>query len=582
MIGAPDRFVDERGRRSWRVLRGVVVLALASTAEAQTTYLCPPAPTGVPGLSGGPRFADSPLPDSFAAQLDDPRWTGAWREDFSDASSTEASARILNDGSNLFLSLQAVIDPDGAQVGSDAVYFGFSKDGTTGIFVKVVMDAAPPAGGFVNDATSISAASSWKTTNGGTSGWPKQGPQTWTGPTTVHIWTGAGTGNHASWAVNAKLSLATLGTALGLGGALSGPFYMWYQINIETPSTTAAYSWPAGSTVEFDSTTTDCTPANPCAILPIVGYWGIVNPPDVSNCPTGASIDATSIGATPVAAGVPGTTAYFGAGAPANSFVAELTNTDSLNPLTQNSVQARFRIADWTSAVGVGGSWTDLATTGTPVGPVDGSDGVRASEVVLACINPPFSPSSTNCYQPPLGAPASQGMLIELSQANHAGMRFVHDSAWMSMTFVNPANGVGGSGGGAGGGGRAGQGGNGGGQAGQGGGGAGSGTGGGGAGSGGQAGQSGTAGAAGTSTSNAGAGGSGGGGPGGQRATGGASGGSAGIAGSAGPGSGGQGGQPAASCGGGCSGQLGGGGPGWPGLAPLMFVFGVRRRRRRP
>ena len=173
--------VETGGRRCARVLpRALSLLSLALTlgwasgASAQT-YLCPPAPEGVFGLPGGPRFTDSPLPDTFASQLDNPRWNGSWREDFADSTSTEAGARILNDGTNLFFSLQAVVDPDGAQVGSDAVYLGFSKDGTTGVVVKVLMDAAPPAAGFTNDATSISTASWWKTTNGGSTGWPSRG-----------------------------------------------------------------------------------------------------------------------------------------------------------------------------------------------------------------------------------------------------------------------------------------------------------------------------------------------------------------------------------------------------------------------
>ena len=118
--------------------------------------------------------------------------------------------RILNDGTSLFFSLQAVVDPDGAQVGSDAVYLGFSKDGTTGVVVKVLMTAAPPSAGFTNDATSISTARGLlvgRATNGGSTGWPKQGlPQTWASSSTVHVWTGNGTANGAAWGFNAKLA----------------------------------------------------------------------------------------------------------------------------------------------------------------------------------------------------------------------------------------------------------------------------------------------------------------------------------------------------------------------------------------
>ena len=428
-----------RGGVSLFALPLAFALAFAWTSRASAqTYLCPPAPEGVFGLPGGPRFTESPAPDIFAPELDDPRWNGAWREDFSVSSSTEASARILNDGTSLFVSLQATVDPDGAQIGSDAVYLGFSQDGTTGIVVKILMDAAPPAAGFTNDSTSVSSATWWKTTNGGASPWLKQGPQSWATPANVHLWTGDGTANGAAWAFNAKLSLADLGTALGLGSALGGQFFMWYQIDIETPSTTAHYAWPAGATIGFNTTTAPCTSASVCAVM-TVGSFGVVNPTVAANCPTGISIDPMSIGSEdpPVTAGVPGTIVHTGAGHAANNFVAELTNTDALNPPTAGSVQGRFRIADWGSQIGVGGSWTDVATVGTSTTAAHGTNAATPNEVLMNCINPPFNATNNSCYQLPASAPTDQCLLVELSQNNGSGMRFVHDSARRNMDFVS-------------------------------------------------------------------------------------------------------------------------------------------------
>ena len=100
--------------RARGVMQATVVfwlcMAWGLAARAQTTYLCPPYPAGVTGLSGGPQFAATTLPDTLASQLDNPRWTGACREDFSASQSTQAAARILTDGSNLFFSLQAVVE----------------------------------------------------------------------------------------------------------------------------------------------------------------------------------------------------------------------------------------------------------------------------------------------------------------------------------------------------------------------------------------------------------------------------------------------------------------------------------------
>jgi hypothetical protein len=423
------------------VLGFALVSAWASRASAQT-YLCPPAPEGVFGLTGAPRFADNPAPDQFATQLDDPRWNGAWREDFSDTSSTEASARILMDDTYLYISLQAIVDPDGAQVVSDAVYLGFSQDQTTGIAVKILMDAAPPAGGFTDDSTSISTTNWWKTTNGGTPNWPKQGPQSWAQPPNVRLWTGAGTANGSAWAFNARLSLTDLGAALGLAsGKLSGPFYMWYQIDIETPATTAHYGWPAGTTVGFDSTTAPCTPASMCAILPMTTF-GIVKPADTTKCPTGISIDPMSIGTTPVsAAGVPDTTVHYGDGHPGNQFVAVLTNTDALNPPSNGSVRARYRLSDWGSQIGGSdATWNDAATvaaSGVTAYGVNNDTTAGPLQVLLSCVNPPAS-GTNNCLQPSNANPSSdQCLLVELSQNNGSGMRFVRDSARRNMDFVN-------------------------------------------------------------------------------------------------------------------------------------------------
>jgi hypothetical protein len=436
-----NRFAGKFGSRgalvAWAAALGFVLVAGWPARASAVTYLCPPAPEGVYGLPGGPQFAN-PIPDTFGSELDDPRWNGSWREDFAATTSTEAAARILNDGTYLYFSLQAIADPDGAQIASDAVYLGFSQDGTTGILVKVVMDAAPPSGGWVNDATSVSTATWWKTTNGGTTPWPKKGPQSWATPTTIHLWTGAGTANGSAWGFNARLSLADIGSALGLSGALTGPFYMWYQIDIETASTIVNYSWPAGTTLGLNSTTAPCTSASVCAVLP-VSTFGNVNPTSVANCPTGISIDPMSIGTTvpPVSGGIPGTTVYSGTTHPTNTFVAELTNTDALNPLTTNAVQGRFRISDWGSQIGMGGTWKDVATVGTPPGvAVNGVNSASAVEVALTCSNLTPTSTSINCYQLPTGAPPDQCLLVELSQNNGSGMRFVHDSARRNMDFV--------------------------------------------------------------------------------------------------------------------------------------------------
>ena len=145
-----------------------------------------------------------------------------------------------------------------------------------------------------------------------------------------------------------------------------------------------------------------------------------------------------SIGTQPVTAGVPSTTVHFGAGHPGKRFVAELTNTDALNPpprLGAGEVpDRRLGVPDWRRRR----SWTDVATVGTSATAAHGGDAATPAEVRLETASTRRStPRTTACYPAAPGAPTDQCLLVELSQANGSGMRFVHDSARRNMDFVN-------------------------------------------------------------------------------------------------------------------------------------------------
>ncbi len=404
------------------------LLAAESTSRAQT-YVCPPPPEGVYGLPGGPKFAESPLPDSFASQVDDPRWNGSWRNDFATGSSTEAGVRMLKEGTNLFVSFEAKVDPDGASgAGSaDEVFLGFSADGMTAQVVKLTMTASPPQ----TNSTSIQAATTWKTTNGGTS-WVQQLPVAWAGTSNVHLWSGTGAGNGDAWAFNAKLDLTAIGTALG--APVTGSFYMWYEIDIDGPSATVQYSWPAGVVVTADgngplSLSQPITNTTTHAIS-----WGNAYPTVATNCPVGIALDPMAIGLTPVTSGIPSTVAHYGTGHPPNDWVAELTPPAGSTTIPDGSVKARFRIANWGSTIGVGGDWKDMLPSPSPG--VPGTQTNVGSQIDWHCVNPP-DVSAPQCYQLPSGAPTDQCLLVELSQANGSGIQFLNDSARRNMDFVN-------------------------------------------------------------------------------------------------------------------------------------------------
>jgi hypothetical protein len=387
------------------------------------------------GLPGAPQFA-APTPDTFGTQLDDPRWNGNYRQDFTDASATEADVRMLRDGDALYLSFEARVDPDGAAPNVDGIYVGFSQDGNTAVMTKVTMPMMVTPPPFTN-SNEINSSFWWKTTNGGTSPWHRQAvPQTWATGTNVHAWVGAGspgTGTGSAWALNAKFSLTDIGAALG-GGALTGPFLMWFEIAVQTTAAgTIPYDWPSGASLGFDTTSAGCSGSSPCASLP-VSTFGTAYPASPSDCPTGIEINPMSIGVTPVSGGVPSTTVHYGTGHPANDFVALMTDTSGA-AVAPNTVEGRFRIANWGSTVGVGGDWKDMVKDGSG-NPVLGLNATTGSQVVLHCVNPPDT-TAPQCFQLPPGAPADQCLLVELAQHGGSGATFVSSSARRNMDFVS-------------------------------------------------------------------------------------------------------------------------------------------------
>jgi hypothetical protein len=396
---------------------GFISLATAESVSRAQTYVCPPPPEGVYGLPGGPKFAEMPLPDSFASQLDDPRWNGAWREDFTTGSSTEAGVRMLKEGTNLFISFEAKVDPDGAtgSGSTDQVYLGFSASGTTAEAVKITMTATPPPPPLSQTNSTQVNLSFSGTSNGGTT-WGPLGPRPWASTSNVHVWSGAGAGNGDSWAFNAKIDLTKV-----LGG-LPSSFSMWYEIDISSPASgLIQYVWP------------------PLAVGPpvngfMVATWGQAYPSIAGSCPTGISIDPLAIGLKPVVSGIPSTTAHYGTGHGPNDWVAEMTPDPSSPVIAPGSVKARFRIANWGSAIGMDGDWKDMIPSPSPG--VPGTQTNSSSEIDWHCVNPP-DVSAPQCYQLPTGAPPDQCLLVELSQAGGSGVRFLHDSARRNMDFVN-------------------------------------------------------------------------------------------------------------------------------------------------
>ena len=127
-----------------RRIRFRAVARVGLEVVGAATYLCPPAPERPPRPARRTAVHRQPAPrcvrlPARRSALERIVARGLFREHL------DLGGRAHpDDGSSLFFSLQALADPDGAQVGADAVYLGFSKDGTTAVVVKVLMTAAPP------------------------------------------------------------------------------------------------------------------------------------------------------------------------------------------------------------------------------------------------------------------------------------------------------------------------------------------------------------------------------------------------------------------------------------------------------
>jgi hypothetical protein len=327
--------VDRLGRSVAASLALVAALGIwlrAGVAGAQTA--CPPPPDPVPGLSGGPKFLGGAT-DQFADKVDDPRWNGAYRDDYPDASETEVGVRMLKEGDGLFVSFDVKRDPNGAAVNADAVYVGFAKAGDANGVIAKISFTNPPSPATLVPATNtgdVIQVAFWKTADGG--GHWTSTPASWASPTNVHAWTGSGTGTGSSWVISGRFSLAALATALGVSSTLAAPFQMWFDVDVSTGEGPIPYTWPAA--VPYGTTSTPDV---------AVSSFGTVS----TSCPSGVTIDPMHIGVMPLGpAGTPSTQPDVRPGQPPVDWIAQLITVGVPTPPNGN-VEARFRIANWGS-----------------------------------------------------------------------------------------------------------------------------------------------------------------------------------------------------------------------------------------
>src|SRR5882724_3842712 len=127
-------------KHAWIRCSLLATVSLATLA-ARADDLCLPLAPGVPGMYGQP-------PDwsagggTFGKKLNDPRWTGAVREDFpvfGAGMMPEVAFRgLYSGGTKIYYSLQTLVD-DGVTTDNDAVYVGFASSTTSARILKVTL-----------------------------------------------------------------------------------------------------------------------------------------------------------------------------------------------------------------------------------------------------------------------------------------------------------------------------------------------------------------------------------------------------------------------------------------------------------
>lgn len=429
--------------RAW--IRSGLISALLFTAwEARAEDMCLPLAQGVPGMPNQPpdwSAAGGP----FGKQLNDPRWTGASRQElpiFGSGVTPEVAFRGLYSGTKIYWSLQARVDVDGVTPGNaaasvlgDSVYVGFATGSppTRARILKIQFRSGGTLAGDVTAATRDLVVWDWN----GTAWTLNSGlPEAWTTAdlNAVGLWSVVPSTPNAgtipdlvpnTWAVQVTYDTAAaspLGTELG--GAVTR---VWYQVARYEPGfpdavLTAREKWPLTSDGwDETSLTNDVTKWAPL-------HLGTTDPA----CPGGIDITPQAIGTAPDLAGMPGTTVSWGTATAQNTFEAYPSYVGSGVTPSAGTIKASFRIADWGSTIGDSNtSWKDIV-------PAPGTvDCDAAGKIFWPC-----GPAGAAC--PALtggaGALSDQCMLVQLfvgSGPAATSVHFLRDSARRNLRFVH-------------------------------------------------------------------------------------------------------------------------------------------------
>jgi hypothetical protein len=377
------------------VVACAVNLALVAWTNSAAADICIHTPGAVPGLSGPPIWATG-SPGVIRTDLNDPRWAASPLQAFpQDVTANEAAYRILQNGTQLSVSLQNMFDTPDAQ---DSVYFGFTAGGTVAHLARIYL----PAGATDPVAVPNGNISYWDR-SGGTWSAEQFGLPPWlkdsalpAGVSGISAWVNLGGG----WAINLKADLT----------GVSGDYRTFLAVQQHTAGTSPPYYLPdyPGATALLAGT---IAPQDPAA-------WELTTALGTA-CSTGISIDAMHIGTTNTPSNKINTTA-----GSTNTFYAEPSGIPA--PVSTGKVLGKFRIANWGSTIAdPHAPWLDIPGAGSV------ASAVTTGRIEYACV-----PSgSGTCPTLPGGSDPHQCVLVELRPGPAQTLPFARAAAYRNMDF---------------------------------------------------------------------------------------------------------------------------------------------------
>jgi hypothetical protein len=411
-----------RGERLGRYVAQVLLTtaALAAITTSAHADVCFPTPVAVPGLSGVPLWEGNGV---LRAELNEPRWAAAPLTWFaSDPTGTDGLYWIIVDSaySELSVSFQAPTDL-GSVSNADVVYFGFTTDGTTGLLAKGVSISANNSGTVdPTDAAIIQPYTydmpEWTSPLGPAPTWLKA----------ASVWRNNVAGD-AAWGINFKIDIANAGLSPSMAFKIF--FGMRKQDELDTSKSVKLSTPDPGANAVLANTLFIEDPvhwANAVAIN--------------SGCSGGVTISGTQIGTLNMNAGSPAPTQISTENGAVNRFFAKPSLPGSLALLFPGLFQAKFHLANWTSANAPDAPWAPI-----PNGAVVLNGVAPATDNGSIEFDCPANTATTTCGIPTPSI-AHQAVYVELMPSPTQTVQITTAAAYREMDFTSPAGSAGSAG----------------------------------------------------------------------------------------------------------------------------------------